>query len=359
MEREILDYYTVEDEIGAGSTSTIYIVSEKATGLRYVCKLMPKAPIDGQEIDVKYLQNEVYALKNLHHPNIAKFIDFFEDRHYFYLVQELCEGKTLLDFINHRQDMFGGIEPITIKHIIWQLLDALRCIHENNIAHRDIKPENIIIGNIVSNTPTIKLIDFGFASLNGKDGLLTTYCGSLQYAAPEILRNKPYVGSKADVWSCGVIFYTMLTGTLPFVDENIKNLIAKIITAQYTIPKEVPDDAKALLKNMLNIDPQSRINAIDALKDPYFYGLSQNDSEKFQRSLPSIGQRRGNIDIRSSLLRRNSYLSHDDSQEKASSFVAPTPQPSLIRARYAPMIPKMHRRSLSKKAPTGVALPKL
>ncbi|OHS96925.1 hypothetical protein TRFO_02047 [Tritrichomonas foetus] len=257
---------------------------------------------DNSAIDIRHLMCEVETLKKLNHPNIAYFIDFVEDEANFYLFQEYCDGVTLLDFINSRLENEEEVDENEVKCIMSQILQTLVYLHSHNIAHRDLKPENIIVlrpnnfgmnqdqpganFSVVKTTPNnfdtvsfqyrknaglwkIKIVDFGLSSASGTKTLLSTFCGSLHYAAPEVIQQKPYVGDRADIWSAGVIMYTLLANKFPFDDENVTNIIVKIISANYEVP-DVSFSAQKLIRAMLTPDPEERITADEALNSSYF-----------------------------------------------------------------------------------------
>lgn len=194
-----------------------------------------------------------------------------------YLIMEYVEGGELFSYIGEN----GGIEEIQVVHIFRQIIAALWYCHRLNIFHRDLKPENILLDR---DTMTIKLVDFGMAALQPHGKKLTTPCGSPHYAAPEVIKTQSYDGGKADVWSCGVILFVLLTGTPPFnydghdaEHENLKPLFRAITRADYVMPEYLSWEAKDLIRAILVPDPKRRITIAKIWDHPFM--------RKFDREL--------------------------------------------------------------------------
>ena len=154
-----------------------------------------------------------------------------------------------------------------------QIIYAVHYCHCFNIAHRDLKPENILLDK----QKNIKIADFGMAIWEGAAGMLETSCGSPHYASPEILNGKKYSGASADVWSCGVILYALLSGSLPFHDEVIEKLLRKVRIGEFQMPKDIPSAAQDLISRMLQKDVGKRITIPDIMMHPFFLSRSDND----------------------------------------------------------------------------------
>jgi serine/threonine protein kinase len=139
-------------------------------------------------------------------------------------------------------------------------------IHSEGIAHRDLKPENILLVNDGEN---LKVADFGLSNKLTDGACLITSCGSPNYAAPEVIEGFPYDGPGADVWSCGVILFAMLTRNLPFESNSLPVLFELIRTGRYTLPDYLTDPTKDLIKRMLQVDTQKRIKTHELLSHPW------------------------------------------------------------------------------------------
>jgi len=176
------------------------------------------------------------------------------------MIIEFAEEGELFDFITK----YGRIDEksVTAKKLFKQLVEAVDYCHKNNFVHRDLKLENVLL----SSDFNIKLSDFGFTREFSSSKLLDTYCGSVAYAAPEMISGKQYNGPGADIWSLGVILYTIVCGTLPFDDETDTVIHQKILNLKYEIPDFISDECKDLITRILKIEPSDRISMEEILK---------------------------------------------------------------------------------------------
>jgi serine/threonine-protein kinase HSL1 (negative regulator of Swe1 kinase) len=197
-----------------------------------------------------------------------------------YLIMEFIEGGELFTYIHEQQ---GGLIEIHVVHIFRQIIAALIYCHRISIHHRDLKPENILLDR---DTMTVKLVDFGMAALQPAGKKLTTPCGSPHYAAPEVIKTTAYDGSKADVWSCGVILYVLLTGTPPFnysgEDRDLKYLFRAIEKGDYVMPDNISHEAQDLIKKILIPDPLRRIGLDEIWRHPFM--------RKYSKELGFVGE---------------------------------------------------------------------
>lgn len=192
-----------------------------------------------------------------------KMYDVWSSAKELYLVLEYVQGGELFDYLCGRGTRLPLLEALSI---IKQVLAGVDYCHRFSICHRDLKPENILLttGTVASSgRPTgvkhVKIADFGMSTLDSLNGLLRTSCGSPHYAAPEIVRGQTYSGTTSDIWSCGVIFFALLTSRLPFDDPNINNVLRKVRDGRFSVPDYVVEPAKDLLVRMLEVDIQKRI----------------------------------------------------------------------------------------------------
>ncbi|KAF1943109.1 serine/threonine-protein kinase-like protein GIN4 [Clathrospora elynae] len=287
--------------IGRGGCSRVRLVRHSGTGQYGAAKIISKATAekvralslanliksaeqdpsmcpDGKVIPFG-LEREICIMKLLDHPNIVRLYDIWENRDELYLIMEFVEGGELFSYI-HEQN---GLIEIHTVHIFRQIIAALIYCHRINIHHRDLKPENILLDRV---TMTVKLVDFGMAALQPTGKKLTTPCGSPHYAAPEVIKTTSYDGAKADVWSCGVILYVLLTGTPPFnysgEDRHLKNLFRDISEGKYVMPDNISSEAQDLIKKILVVDPKRRIGLDDIWNHPFL--------RKYQQELNFMGE---------------------------------------------------------------------
>lgn len=238
-------------QIDSGSFSDIFVATHLKTKTKVALKISLK------HNDIEYLQREANIHKSLHHPFICQYFADFETENLFLIAMELVEGTNLLELVNK----YKGLHINEVKSIFSQLIIVMEYMHEINISHRDLKLENIMIDKYGH----IRLIDFGFSSL---DTIMTTCCGSIPYCAPEILLGNSYTKS-ADIWSLGIILYTLIQGFLPFYHNNIKMLVNNICSNGVYFPPSFDATARGLIEKMLVKDPKKRIS-LDEIKKHHF-----------------------------------------------------------------------------------------
>ena len=174
---------------------------------------------------------------------------------------EYAAGGELYDLICR-----GLLNENEARRIFQQIIFGVEYLHTHQVAHRDLKPENILLDE----DNNVKIADFGLSNVM-RDGIFLFFlCGSPNYAAPELINGKFYNGSSIDIWSCGVILYTLLTGTLPFDEEQIGKLYQKIKDCKYILPSKLSDSAKDLIFRMLQKDPMNRITIPEIKQHKWF-----------------------------------------------------------------------------------------
>lgn len=258
-------HYILIETLGEGSFGKVYKVKQRNTNLTYAMKLVKKAQ-NAQSGQKNYL-NEIYILRKLDHPNILNIFEYFSNEKYWFFVMEYCKGGDLYEKICEMQ----YYDESTASHIMKQLLSCISYLNQLGIAHRDLKPENMMVNMKNEKEIEIKLIDFGTAIYVKKGKKLSLKVGSPFYVAPEVLKGS--YGLECDVWSCGIILYILLCGYPPFEGKNQDEIFDKILNDDINITKDewedVSDEAKDLVKKLLERDVNKRITAAEALKHPF------------------------------------------------------------------------------------------
>lgn len=267
---DISNYYYVHDKkLGEGGFAKVRLATHLATQQQVAIKCLDKIKL-GPELPRIY--NEIECLKRLKHKNIARLYQVFETQTSIYLVLEYCAGRELFDYIVSK----SKLEEPEAAQIIYDLMRVLDFIHINGFAHRDLKPENVLFDD----KHQIKLIDFGLAANCSADNMannknqapidqLSTCCGSVTYAAPEVISGGVYSGTAVDVWSAGIMMYALLVGQLPFNDNSITKLYQKIQGGLKGLPSFLSHDASDLIREMLTVDPKRRITVREVLIHPW------------------------------------------------------------------------------------------
>uniref|UniRef100_A0A670I6A7 non-specific serine/threonine protein kinase n=1 Tax=Podarcis muralis TaxID=64176 RepID=A0A670I6A7_PODMU len=269
------DGYEIKEDIGVGSYSVCKRCVHKSTEAEFAVKIIDKSKRDpSEEIEI--------LLRYGQHPNIITLKDVYDDGKYVYLVMELMRGGELLDRIL-RQKCFSEREASAVLCTITKTVNYL---HSQGVVHRDLKPSNILYMDESGNPDSIRICDFGFAKqLRAENGLLMTPCYTANFVAPEVLKRQGY-DAACDIWSLGILLYTMLAGFTPFAngpDDTPEEILARIGSGKYALTggnwDSISDAAKDIVSKMLHVDPHQRLTAALVLRHPWIVNgeyLSQN-----------------------------------------------------------------------------------
>ncbi|PSR82065.1 hypothetical protein PHLCEN_2v6135 [Hermanssonia centrifuga] len=251
----VVGNYTLGKVIGEGTYGKVRMGIHRLTGTRVAIKQIPKAMTAS-------LTREIHHHRQLHHPHVTQLFEVIATENNIWLVTELCSGGELFDYLAEK----GRLGEDETRVFFGQLCLAVAYVHEKGIVHRDLKLENVLLDERCR----VKLGDFGFTREFERGVLLETYCGTTGYASPEMLLSQKYLGPEVDVWSLGVILYTMLTGTLPFDDDDESVMRSKVIKGEFEDPEWLSDDARDLLKCILQVDPTKRSTIAQILSHSWF-----------------------------------------------------------------------------------------
>lgn len=265
--------YVIGPQVGAGAFSTVHLCFNHNTGDTRVIKVIQRDVLDSMK-EVEQIRREVTIFSQLDHPNIVTYYEYIEEGDLSFIIMERIEGETLLDFINANKLQ----EEKFYQYVFFQLCKAIQYLHQKGIAHRDIKLDNIMIDKVHN----IKLLDFGLCNYQD-DALLSTFCGSLSNSPPEIINNVPYDGFAVDMWSLGVILYSMLTKQLPWPIGNPSVTVDSIRRASYRIPSYVSYGAQKLIEGLIKVKPEERMTIDQVCEDPWLqahqYGITTPDKK--------------------------------------------------------------------------------
>jgi 5'-AMP-activated protein kinase catalytic alpha subunit len=246
----LLHNYRISRTLGFGSFGKVKIGEHILTGHKVAIKVLNRKKVRSMEMEEK-VRREIKILRLFRHPHIIKLYEVVETTDDIYLVMEYVKSGELFDYIVEK----GRLIEDEARRFFQQIISGVEYCHRNMVVHRDLKPENLLLDS----RGNIKLADFGLSNIMRDGHLLKTSCGSPNYAAPEVISGKLYAGTEVDVWSCGVILYALLCGSLPFDDENIPNLFRKIKNGLFNLPNHLSPHSRDLISKMLIVDPLKRI----------------------------------------------------------------------------------------------------
>ncbi|XP_062323454.1 MAP/microtubule affinity-regulating kinase 3-like isoform X8 [Osmerus eperlanus] len=240
--------YRLLKTIGKGNFAKVKLARHILTGREVAIKIIDKTQLNPTSL--QKLFREVRIMKILNHPNIVKLFEVIETEKTLYLVMEYASGGEVFDYLVAH----GRMKEKEARAKFRQIVSAVQYCHQKHIVHRDLKAENLLLDADMN----IKIADFGFSNEFTMGNKLDTFCGSPPYAAPELFQGKKYDGPEVDVWSLGVILYTLVSGSLPFDGQNLKELRERVLRGKYRIPFYMSTDCENLLKRFLVLNPAKR-----------------------------------------------------------------------------------------------------
>ncbi|KAJ6231530.1 serine/threonine-protein kinase fhke-related [Anaeramoeba flamelloides] len=277
--------YTFCWDLDEGGYGKVSLATHNETYETVAIKIIPKNKFydpkkEGwQSQKVKYV-NEINVLKDLRHPNIIELKEVYDTEENLYLVMEYVEGGDLFYRISDKHKY----QEDEARELFKNILETIKFLHDKGYVHRDLKPDNILLLNKESDTD-IKLCDFGFARLIPESGEISTKVGTINYRAPETLTVGSF-GKECDLWSCGVILYILLSGLMPFHQKRKTPLHQQILWAQYNFPEDVFKNislaGKNLIRRLIQINPEHRLTAEEALEHPWITGEFEKIKDEMQ-----------------------------------------------------------------------------
>ncbi|XP_026146107.1 MAP/microtubule affinity-regulating kinase 3-like isoform X4 [Carassius auratus] len=262
--------YRLLKTIGKGNFAKVKLARHILTGREVAIKIIDKTQLNPTSL--QKLFREVRIMKILNHPNIVKLFEVIETEKTLYLVMEYASGGEVFDYLVAH----GRMKEKEARAKFRQIVSAVQYCHQKHIVHRDLKAENLLLDADMN----IKIADFGFSNEFTIGNKLDTFCGSPPYAAPELFQGKKYDGPEVDVWSLGVILYTLVSGSLPFDGQNLKELRERVLRGKYRIPFYMSTDCENLLKRFLVLNPVKRGTLEQIMKDRWINAGSEEDELK-------------------------------------------------------------------------------
>lgn len=285
--------YALGDQLGKGSYAIVKSAFSRKHQRQVAIKIVTKRKAPDDYL-TKFLPREIQVMKHLDHPNVVHMHEAIETSSRIYLILDMADNGDLLEYIRTN----GALKEDKARHFFKQLLDAVGYIHNHGIVHRDLKCENLLLNR----DEQIFLSDFGFARSQPtnpetkKRRLSQTFCGSYAYAPPEILRGIAYDGTFADIWSLGVVLYTMACACLPFDDSNLKVLLEQV-SKKVVFPRRriLSPELKHLISKMLTCDVSQRIDINHIQQHPWYLNYQVTDSATSTTENNGKGSRKENV----------------------------------------------------------------
>uniref|UniRef100_A0A8C9VY53 Microtubule affinity regulating kinase 2 n=1 Tax=Scleropages formosus TaxID=113540 RepID=A0A8C9VY53_SCLFO len=278
-EQPHIGHYRLLKTIGKGNFAKVKLARHVLTG-KESCLIFHN-PVFQYHLFVclPQLFREVRIMKLLNHPNIVKLFEVIETEKTLYLVMEYASGGEVFDYLVAH----GRMKEKEARAKFRQIVSAVQYCHQKCIVHRDLKAENLLLDADMN----IKIADFGFSNEFTLGNKLDTFCGSPPYAAPELFQGKKYDGPEVDVWSLGVILYTLVSGSLPFDGQNLKELRERVLRGKYRIPFYMSTDCENLLKKFLILNPTKRGSLEQIMKDRWMnVGHEDDELKPYQEPQP-------------------------------------------------------------------------
>ncbi|KAG5668120.1 hypothetical protein PVAND_016073 [Polypedilum vanderplanki] len=280
---EQIGKYRLLKTIGKGNFAKVKLAKHVPTGKEVAIKIIDKTQLNPTSL--QKLFREVRIMKMLDHPNIVKLFQVIQTDKTLYLVMEYASGGEVFDYLV----MHGRMKEKEARAKFRQIVSAVQYLHQKRIIHRDLKAENLLLDSEMN----IKIADFGFSNEFTPGNKLDTFCGSPPYAAPELFQGRKYDGPEVDVWSLGVILYTLVSGSLPFDGTTLRELRERVLRGKYRIPFYISTDCENLLRKFLVLNPAKRASLEQIMKDKWMnMGYEDDELKPYVEPQPDLNDQK-------------------------------------------------------------------
>lgn len=258
--------YLMLERIADSGFADVWVGMHEVIELKVAIKVIAKTTFDSHNMKTRF-NREVSLLKQTSHPFVALFFESIETETHHFLVMEYAENGNMGEFLTSK----GPLTEPQARHYFSQLISVLEYLHNDKfVAHRDLKAENVLLDR----HNNIRVIDFDLSTtFSASQANLNTACGSPAYAAPEMIKGQPYTQA-ADIWSAGVLLYSMVAGHLPYVDDNIQRLLQKIVYTDVHYPGFMSPPLIDLLRKMLSKNPETRLT-LERIKEHHWFSQTE------------------------------------------------------------------------------------
>ncbi|WCJ27813.1 CBL-interacting protein kinase 2 [Euphorbia peplus] len=259
----LMQKYEIGKLLGQGTFARVHHARDLRNGMSVAIKIIDKEKVFKVGM-IEQIKREISVMRLIRHPNVVELYEVLATKTKIYFVMEYVKGGELFNKVAK-----GKLREDAARKYFQQLISAVDYCHSRGVSHRDLKPENLLLDE----NGNLKVSDFGLSALaecKRQDGLLHTTCGTPAYVAPEVIIRKGYDGSKADIWSCGVILFVLMAGYLPFHDTNLMEMYRKIGKAEFKFPNWFPPEVRKLLSKILDPNPRTRISMAKIMENSWF-----------------------------------------------------------------------------------------
>lgn len=280
--------YILGETLGKGTFGKVKLGEHQFIKHKVAVKIINRLKLKTKDSDgATKIRREILNMKLFRHPHIIKLYQVISSPTDIFMIMEFVSGGELFEYIVQQ----GKLRQDEARRFFQQIISGLDYCHRHMIVHRDLKPENLLLDQ----NKNIKIADFGLSNMITDGDFMQTACGSPNYAAPEIISGKLYAGPEVDIWSAGVVLYAILCGSLPFDDENTKNLYRKIKSGIFALPDYLDKGAVHIIVHMLQVDPMKRAT-IAELKEyswfardlPYYLFPDPDDNDSTALDLEAV-----------------------------------------------------------------------